>query len=154
MTSKFCRYGLTVLCSLAVSLAASGCTELPTEASGSAPFGQTDIRAGAGAAAANGNVLVVNYTGWLYDVTKPQQKGLQFDSSAGRDPLEFTLGVGDVIAGWDLGLVGQRQGGLRRLVIPPSLTYGAVRNGPIPPNATLVFEVELLEIKTEGDGSN
>ena len=154
MTSKLYRYGLTVLCSMVVSLAASGCTELPTEASGSAPFSQTDLRAGAGAAAANGNVLVVSYTGWLYDVSKPQQKGLQFDTSLGRGPLEFTLGVGDVIAGWDVGLVGQRQGGLRRLVLPPSLAYGAVRSGPIPPNATLVFEVELLEIKTEGDGSN
>jgi FKBP-type peptidyl-prolyl cis-trans isomerase FkpA len=154
VTSLFYRYGTAVLCSIVVSLAASGCTELPTEASGSAPFSQTDLRAGAGAAAANGNILVVNYTGWLYDVSQPQQKGLQFDTSAGRGPLEFELGVGDVIAGWDLGLVGQRQGGLRRLVIPPSLAYGAVRTGPIPPNATLVFEVELLEIKTEGDGSN
>lgn len=154
MTSQFYRYGMTVLCSVAISLAASGCTELPTEASGSAPFSQTDLRAGAGAAAANGSLLVVNYTGWLYDVTKPQQKGLQFDSSAGRNPLEFTLGAGNVIAGWDLGLVGQREGGVRRLVIPPSLTYGAVRNGPVPANATLVFEVELLEIKTESGGSN
>lgn len=154
MTSKLYRYGVTVLCSMVVSLAASGCTELPTEASGSAPFSQTDLRAGAGAAAANGNVLVVNYTGWLYDVSKPQQKGLQFDTSLGREPLEFMLGVGDVIAGWDLGLVGQREGGVRRLVIPPSLGYAAIRSGPIPPNATLVFEVELLEIKTEGDGSN
>ena len=154
MTSKLYRYGLAVLCSMVVSLAASGCTELPTEASGSAPFSQTDLRAGAGAAAVNGNVLVVRYTGWLYDVSKPQQKGLQFDTSLGREPLEFVLGVGDVIAGWDVGLVGQREGGLRRLVLPPSLAYGAVRSGPIPPNATLVFEVELLEIKTEGDGSN
>jgi FKBP-type peptidyl-prolyl cis-trans isomerase FkpA len=143
------RRRTAVLFSLLVAVAASGCTELPTEASGSAPFSQTDLRAGAGAAAANSNVISVNYTGWLYDVSQPGQKGLQFDTSAGRGPLEFTLGVGDVIAGWDLGLVGLRQGGVRRLVIPPSLAYGAVRNGPIPPNATLVFEVELLEVKTE-----
>lgn len=154
MISKVSRYGAAVLCSMVVSFAVSGCTELPTEASGSAPFSQTDLRAGAGAAAVNGNILVVNYTGWLYDVTKPQQKGLQFDTSAGGDPLEFELGVGDVIAGWDQGLVGQRAGGLRRLVIPPSLSYGGVRRGPIPPNATLLFEVELIEVKTEADGSN
>ena len=154
MISKVSRYGAAVLCSMVVSLVVSGCTELPTEASGSAPFSQTDLRAGAGAAAVNGNILVVNYTGWLYDVTKPQQKGLQFDTSAGGDPLEFELGVGDVIAGWDQGLVGQRAGGLRRLVIPPSLSYGGVRRGPIPPNATLLFEVELIEVKTEADGSN
>jgi FKBP-type peptidyl-prolyl cis-trans isomerase FkpA len=139
-----------VLCSLLVSMAVSGCTELPTSASGSAPFSQTDIRAGAGAAAVNGNILVVNYTGWLYDVAQTQQKGLQFDTSAGREPFEFTLGVGDVIAGWDRGLVGMRQGGLRRLVVPPSLSYGGIRSGPIPPNATLVFEVELVEVRTAG----
>ena len=147
------RRTVAVLFSLLVSIGVSGCTELPTEASGSAPFSQTDVRAGAGAAAANGNVLVVNYTGWFYEVSKPQQKGLQFDTSAERGALEFTLGVGDVIAGWDLGLLGMRQGGLRRLVIPPSLAYGAVRNGPIPPNATLVFDVELVEVRT-ADGSN
>jgi FKBP-type peptidyl-prolyl cis-trans isomerase FkpA len=147
------RRAVAVLCSLLVSIGVSGCTELPTSASGSAPFSQTDIRVGAGVAAVNGNILVVNYTGWFYEVSKPQQKGLQFDTSAGRGPLEFTLGVGDVIAGWDLGLVGMRQGSLRRLVIPPSLSYGAVRNGPIPPNATLVFEVELLEVRT-ADGTN
>lgn len=141
------------LFALIVAVAASGCTELPAEASGSAPYSQTDLRAGAGAAAARGNTIVVNYTGWFYDVSKPQQKGLQFDTSTGRGPLEFVLGVGNVIAGWDLGLVDMRQGGVRRLVIPPSLAYGAVRNGPIPPNATLVFEVELLEVKT-ADGSN
>ena len=138
---------------LTAAVSASGCTELPAEASGSAPYSQTDLRAGAGAAAVNGNILVVNYTGWFYDVSKPQQKGLQFDTSLGRGPLQFTLGVGDVIAGWDVGLVDMRQGGLRRLVIPPSLAYGGVRQGPIPPNATLVFEVELVEVKT-ADGSN
>lgn len=144
------RRTAAVLFSLLVSIGVSGCTELPTSASGYAPFSQTDLRAGAGAAAVNGNILVVNYTGWFYDVAQPQQKGLQFDTSAGRGPLEFTLGVGEVIAGWDLGLVDMRQGGLRRLVIPPSLSYGGVRNGPIPPNATLVFEVELIEVRTEG----
>lgn len=144
------RRTVAVLFSLLVCLGGSSCTELPTAASGSAPFSQTDIRAGAGAAAANGNILVVNYTGWFYDVAQPQQKGLQFDTSAERGPFEFTLGVGDVIAGWDLGLAGMREGAVRRLVIPPSLSYGGIRSGPIPPNATLVFEVELIEVRTEG----
>lgn len=97
----------------------------------------------------SGNTLVVAYTGWFYDITRPEQKGLQFDSSAGREPLEFTLGQGQVIAGWDQGLVNMRQGGVRRLVIPPSLAYGGGRNQSIPPNATLVFDVELLEVRTE-----
>ena len=104
---------------------------------------------GAGVVAETGNIIVVNYTGWLYDSTKTDQKGLQFDSSLGEGlvPLEFTLGNGSVIRGWDLGLVGLKVGGLRKLVIPPSLAYGGVRQGPIPPNTSLVFEVELLEVK-------
>lgn len=131
-------------CLLAV---ASACGNSTTGPAPNAPFSQTDVRVGVGAAAANGNTLVVNYTGWLYDSTKPENKGLQFDSSAGRTPLEFILGQGQVIAGWDQGLLGLRVGGLRRLIIPPSLGYGGARQGPIPANAGLVFDVELLEIK-------
>lgn len=134
---------------LVLCLVGAGCVETPASPSGFAPFSQTDLRVGAGTAAASGNILVVNYTGWFYDVTKPEQKGLQFDSSAGLSPLEFVLGRGDVIAGWDAGLSGMRAGGLRRLVIPPSLSYGGVRNGIVPANATLVFEVELIEVRSE-----
>lgn len=151
MLAVISRRVIAALVPVLASIAVSGCTEMPTEASGSAPFSQTDLRGGAGAAAVNGDVLVVNYTGWLYDVSKPQQKGLQFDTSAERGPLEFTLGQGHVIAGWDQGLVGLRVGGVRRLVIPPSLAYGQVRNGPVPSNATLVFEVELVEIKASAN---
>ena len=87
----------------------------------------------------------MNYTGWLYDSTRPDQKGLQFDTSIGTTAFTFTLGSRQVINGWDLGLLGMQVGGLRRLVIPPSLAYGGTRNGPIPPNATLVFDIELLD---------
>ena len=91
----------------------------------------------------------MNYTGWLYAADKPEQKGLQFDTSIDSQlgPLEFQLGNRDVIAGWDQGLVGMKVGGVRRLVVPPSLGYGSSRQGPIPPNTSLVFEVELLEVK-------
>jgi FKBP-type peptidyl-prolyl cis-trans isomerase FkpA len=130
-----------------LSAFAAGCTDSPTAPSNNAPFSQTDLRVGSGANAASGGVLTVQYTGWLYDASATDQKGAQFDSSAGRTALTFTLGVGQVIAGWDQGLVGMKVGGLRRLVIPPSLGYGAVRNGPIPPNATLLFEVELIEVQ-------
>jgi FKBP-type peptidyl-prolyl cis-trans isomerase len=92
--------------------------------------------------------ITVNYTGWLYDPTRPEQKGSQFDTSAGRAPFTFTLGVGQVIQGWDQGVSGMKVGGLRRLVIPPERGYGANGSPPvIPPNATLVFDIELLDVQ-------
>jgi FKBP-type peptidyl-prolyl cis-trans isomerase FkpA len=132
---------------LAFTLLVAGCTDSPTAPSAYAPFSRTDLRLGTGNPAAVGSVLTVHYSGWLYDPAQPEQKGVQFDSSAGRDPFSFTLGAGQVIAGWDQGLVGMNVGGLRRLVIPPSLAYGGTRTGIIPPFATLVFEVELLEVQ-------
>jgi FKBP-type peptidyl-prolyl cis-trans isomerase len=110
-------------------------------------FSQTDLRLGTGATAAAGGTLTVNYTGWLYDPSKPDNKGLQFDSSTGVGSFSFVLGAGQVIQGWDQGLVGIKVGGLRRLVIPPSLAYGSSRHGAIPPNAALVFEISLDAIK-------
>jgi FKBP-type peptidyl-prolyl cis-trans isomerase FkpA len=100
-----------------------------------------DIREGDGDAAVAGKYVTVHYTGWLTDETK-------FDSSKDRDePFEFALGARHVIAGWDEGVQGMRVGGVRKLTIPPSLGYGARgAGGVIPPNATLVFEVELLAV--------
>lgn len=130
----------------AIAAALLACGSSPTEPS-SAPFSQTDLRGGTGTEAAAGKVLTVHYTGWLYDASKPDGKGVQFETSVGVSPFSFTLGFGGVIAGWDQGLPGMKIGGLRRLVIPPSLAYGPVRNGPIPANATLVFEIELLDVQ-------
>jgi FKBP-type peptidyl-prolyl cis-trans isomerase FkpA len=128
-------------------VAASGCgSSTPAAPSANVPFSQTDLRVGTGTDATAGRQLTVNYTGWLYDGSRTDQKGTQFDSSSGRGPFTFVLGRGQVIAGWDQGLVGMKVGGVRRLVIPPSLGYGSTGNGPIPPNATLVFEVELLSV--------
>ena len=89
----------------------------------------------------------MQYTGWLYESTAKDNKGKEFDSSrnAGK-PFKFPLGTGSVIKGWDQGIVGMAVGGKRRLVIPPSLAYGATRQGIIPPNATLVFEITLVSI--------
>jgi FKBP-type peptidyl-prolyl cis-trans isomerase FkpA len=132
---------------LVLAAGIAGCSDSPTAPTNFAIFSQTDLTVGTGGDAVNGKVLTVNYTGWFYGESRPDKKGPVFDSTAGGDPFQFTLGAGGVIAGWDLGLQGMRVGGVRRLVVPPSLAYGATRNGPIPPNATLVFEIELLEVQ-------
>ena len=128
-------------------IVSTGCTSAPTSPTTTAAFSQTDLRVGTGAEAATGQVIQVNYTGWLYDASKTDHKGAQFDSSIGKTAFSFTLGSGQVIKGWDSGVVGMKVGGLRRLVIPPSLGYGAVRTSGIPPNATLLFDIELLSIQ-------
>ena len=132
---------------LLLAAGVAGCSDSPTAPSNYAPFSRTDLTVGTGGDAVNGRLLTVNYTGWFYGESRPDKKGPVFDSSAGGDPFEFTLGAGQVIAGWDLGLQDMKVGGVRRLVVPPSLAYGSFRNGPIPPNATLVFEVELLDVQ-------
>jgi len=103
----------------------------------------TDTKTGDGAAAAGGNKVSVHYTGWLYN---NGAKGAKFDSSVDRgQPFQFTLGAHQVIAGWDEGVAGMKVGGKRTLIIPPELGYGARgAGGVIPPNATLMFDVELL----------
>lgn len=132
---------------VAFALLAAACDDSPTSPSSTPAFSQADVRAGTGTAAASGNMVTVHYTGWLFDASKTDQKGLQFETSLGGTPLTFTLGAGQVIAGWDQGIPGMKEGGLRRLIIPPSLAYGGKRNGPIPPNAALVFEVELVSVQ-------
>jgi FKBP-type peptidyl-prolyl cis-trans isomerase len=100
-----------------------------------------DVVEGTGEVAETGSTVVVHYTGWLPDGTK-------FDSSRDRDePFETMIGMGHVIQGWDEGIPGMRVGGQRRLVIPHGMAYGPAGRGPIPPAATLVFDVELLEVR-------
>ena len=107
-----------------------------------------DTKQGTGAEAVSGKPVIVHYTGWLYDESKPDKKGAKFDSSRDRQvPFGFFLGAGKVIKGWDDGVVGMKVGGQRTLIIPPSLGYGERgAGGVIPPNAILVFEVELLAV--------
>jgi len=110
----------------------------------------TDLVVGTGAPIAEGQVAVVHYTGWLYDPDAPDHKGKEFDSSRTRGvPFRFPVGGGRVIQGWDRGVVGMQVGGQRRLVIPAYLAYGDRGGGPIPPNSTLLFEIELLAIEAK-----
>ena len=111
-------------------------------------LGMTDINEGTGTMAVSGKQVSVHYTGWLFDASAPENKGKKFDSSRDRgDPFGFRLGAGQGIAGWDRGVAGMKVGGNRRLTIPPEFGYGARgAGGVIPPNATLVFDVELLGV--------
>ncbi len=134
--------GALVMSGFAVALPAHAQQE-KTTASG---LRYTDTRVGTGKTATAGRNVEVHYTGWLY---LDGLKGKQFDSSRGRAPFTFPLGGGQVIKGWDEGVAGMKEGGQRTLIIPPQLAYGerGAGNGVIPPNATLMFEVELLRVK-------
>ena len=107
-----------------------------------------DLTVGEGDAIVEAQTAVVHYEGWLYDEDAADHKGAKFDSSRDRnEPFSFLLGAGQVIRGWDEGIEGMKAGGLRRLTIPPDMAYGSQGRGQIPGDATLVFDVELLEIR-------
>jgi FKBP-type peptidyl-prolyl cis-trans isomerase FkpA len=108
-----------------------------------------ELAAGTGEPVPARSAVLVSYTGWLYDPCKPDHKGQMFDTSEGREtPFGFIIGAGRVIKGWDEGVAGMREGGKRELVIPPDKAYGAAgaAGGKIPPNATLVFDVEMVKV--------
>lgn len=131
---------------LALSLSAAACggsdqSTAPTPPT--APFSAMDLREGTGTTAMQGRTVTVSYTGWLFDPSRPESKGMQFDSQAS---FTFQLGVGRVIPGWEQGIAGMKVGGQRRLIIPPNLGYGSQMVGSIPPNSTLVFDVMLLNV--------
>jgi len=109
---------------------------------------KTDVKLGTGDLATAGRNVSVHYTGWLYDAAAPDHHGKKFDSSRDRgQPFEFPLGAGRVIKGWDMGVEGMKVGGQRTLTIPAEMGYGSRgAGGAIPPNATLIFDVELLGV--------
>lgn len=138
------------LLSLFALLALAACTATPpAHATGQVDkLATIDTKVGNGAEAKPGMKVTVQYTGWLYDDSAKDKHGTRFDSSYDSGmPFSFTLGAGDVIKGWDEGVAGMRVGGKRTLLIPAALGYGARgAGGDIPPNASLVFDVELLDV--------
>ena len=140
------RFALPLLALLALS----ACADPGPPPGGSvAELQRIDEKTGTGAVATSGSDVTVHYTGWLYDEKAKDKRGEKFDSSVDRgEPFTFPLGGGRVIRGWDDGVAGMRVGGKRRLLIPSHFGYGSDgAGGVIPPNASLVFEVELLDVK-------
>jgi FKBP-type peptidyl-prolyl cis-trans isomerase FkpA len=144
---------LVVLIVIVVGMNMSKKSQAPSRPDAAATINRglqmSDVKVGTGTEAVAGKTVVVHYTGWLYDEGATDHKGKKFDSSRDRgDPFDFPLGAGHVIKGWDQGVAGMKVGGQRTLVIPPEMGYGARgAGGVIPPNATLVFDVELLDVK-------
>lgn len=139
--------GLVLLSFVAITVSACGrSTDTPTgptAPSANVPFSTVDVRVGTGAEASTGRAVTVNYTGWLYNASATDNKGTRFDAGA----FTFTVGSG-VIQGFSQGVIGMRVGGIRRVIIPPSLGYGSQGSPPaIPGNATLIFEIELLAVQ-------
>jgi FKBP-type peptidyl-prolyl cis-trans isomerase FkpA len=153
--TAFTVFASVMLFTTAFDAAAQGTSAAPSPSSSSksdampTELKKIDVKQGTGSEAVSGKPVVVHYTGWLYDPAKPDNKGAKFDSSRDRgQPFSFPLGAGRVIKGWDEGVAGMKVGGQRTLVIPASMAYGERgAGGVIPPNATLIFDVELLEVK-------
>jgi FKBP-type peptidyl-prolyl cis-trans isomerase len=137
------------VCVIAVSAACGSSTSPSGNGGGVTSLQTTDVRVGTGAEAANGKMVTVHYTLWLYSSSAADHRGTKVQSSRdpGGQPFTFTLGVGQVITGWDQGVPGMRVGGQRTLVIPPSLGYGNRAQNGIPANSSLVFDIELLDVK-------
>lgn len=143
-----------VLVCLVVALLAVGCNNnngggSPTDPSQvTIEFSFSDLTVGTGPQAATGNAVTVNYTGWLYNPAGVASKGTEFDSSLGRAPYPVVIGARQVIPGFEQAIIGMRVGGKRRVYIPPGLAYGSSgsSNGVIPPNASIVFELELVTL--------
>ena len=129
---------------------ATGCGSSPTSPSSSSSdvtFSSVDLTVGNGDTVAKGDRIKVWYTGWIYVKSAPGNKGESFDSNRARELFRYIVGTGHVIEGWDQGVPGMKVGGIRRLIIPPELAYGSQGQGPIQPGATLIFEIEVVEVE-------
>ncbi|MBT9547797.1 MAG: FKBP-type peptidyl-prolyl cis-trans isomerase [Candidatus Sericytochromatia bacterium] len=154
MKTRLYSFSLTALLSAYLLAGGGASCSLKQESHSEKPMSETqnatpnatqmkieEIKVGTGATPAKGDTVIVHYTGWLTN-------GDKFDSSKDRnEPFSFTLGVGQVIKGWDEGFAGMKEGGQRKLTIPPEMGYGQRNVGPIPANSTLIFEVELIRVE-------
>jgi FKBP-type peptidyl-prolyl cis-trans isomerase FkpA len=143
---------LIIFAAVAATLFISACgSDSPSAPSGGVDIPAlivTDVTSGTGTEATAGRIVTVHYTVWLYSATTADHRGARQESSRDRNqPYSFVLGTGAVIRGWDQGIVGMKVGGMRTLMIPSSLAYGDRGNGTIPPNAALVFDIELLGVQ-------
>jgi len=143
MKPSFYALVISLACTPQMALAAAPATA----AAATTGLQKIDSVAGTGNLAVAGSTVSVHYTGWLHAPQAALQHGAQFDSSRDGTPFTFVLGAGKVIPGWDQGVAGMKVGGKRTLIIPAALGYGARGAGPIPPNANLIFDVELLGVK-------
>ncbi len=139
-------FGVVVLAAL---IAACGSKPVVAPTPGVSSMQSVELKAGTGPEIAAGKIAVVHYTGWLYEASAPDSKGKQFDSSRSTgQPFRFPVGRGQVIKGWDQGVLGMKIGESRRLIIPADMAYGdSGAGGVIPPGATLVFDIELVAIE-------
>ena len=129
---------------LCVSVSACGSSSPTAPDQNSVAYSQIDITVGTGTEATTGTTASVNYGGWLYSDTAADHKGQQFDANS----FAFVVGAGTLgVKGFDTGVTGMKVGGVRRIIVPPSLAYGATGNGPIPPNAALVFDIQLANVQ-------
>ena len=129
---------------------ATGCGSSPTSpysSSSGVTFSSVDLTVGNGDTVVKGDRIKVWYTGWIYVKSAPGNKGESFDSNRARELFRYIVGTGHVIEGWDQGVPGMKVGGIRRLIIPPELAYGSQGQGPIQPGATLIFEIEVVEVE-------
>lgn len=147
MTFHSSAAALGFVLALGLGTAVHAATPAPASTPATLALKKTDIVTGSGKTATAGATVAVHYTAWLYAPKATRQHGARFDSSEGGAPFTFKLGAGQVIKGWDQGLVGMKVGGRRTLVVPAALGYGAQGAGPIPPNANLIFDITLVDVK-------
>jgi FKBP-type peptidyl-prolyl cis-trans isomerase len=144
-SGRACALGVVLLAAL---LPLAGCGKNPFSPSQNTglPFSFIDVTVGSGAEVVPYSTVIVDYAGYLYDGSKPNNQGLLFDTSLSGQPLTFVVGIGQMIPGFEQGVLGMKNGGFRRITIPPELGYGPIGHYPVPKNATLVFDVSVLAI--------